>query len=426
MNAPCAAAMNPKASRERDPLTLPRSELDAVQPAGHLEIAPESVFEFGPFVRTARWLPVVHSRVSGAPRRALMALLIAWLPLAVLAAVQAWMLDDPRGRTFLLDYGAHSRFLLALPLLVYAPAVTLPKLGFVVRRFVETAAVPEREFPRLDAAISDTVRSLQSPVAELTLVAVAYGIVLARALSGEQDLTAWRELGLPVGDAPSLSGYWYLLVSAPLLVVVVLGWIRRQFLWGRLMRGISQLDLELVPSHPDRLGGLGFVRACQKGYWPISVALGLVMGGAMTNAFVHAGISPLRFQVEVGFLILMLFVLVGAPLLPLCGPLRRAKKRGLNEYGHLAARVGRKFEQTWVAPVARVDADALKAADFSATIDLYQVVSNVNSMRKLPFTTKDLLTVALPALAPLVPIAFMILPRERMLEQLKKIVNLIL
>jgi len=76
--------------------------------------------------------------------------------------------------------------------------------------------------------------------------------------------------------------------------------------------------------------------------------------------------------------------------------------------------------------VARVDADALKAADFSATIDLYQVVSNVSSMRKLPFTTKDLLTVALPALAPLVPIVFMIVPRERMLKQLEKIVNLIL
>jgi len=87
-----------------------------------------------------------------------------------------------------------------------------------------------------------------------------------------------------------------------------------------------------------------------KGYWPIGVALGLVMGGAMTNAFVHAGISALRFQVEVGFLIVTLFVLIAAPLLPLCGPLWRAKKRGLNDYGHLAARVGRKFEQTWLHP----------------------------------------------------------------------------
>src|SRR4051794_9759325 len=418
--------MNPAASLEREPLTVPRSEPEAVQASGHLDVAPDSVFECGPFVRTARWLPVMHSSMADAPRRAVMTVLIAWLPLALLAAVQTWMLGDDRGRTFLFDYGAHARFLLALPLLVFAPAVTFPKLGFVIRRFVETGAVPERELSRFDAIISDSVRRLRSPLAEITLVVVAYGIVLVRALVEHQELMTWRDLGPRLGAAPSLSGCWYLLVSSPLLVVVVLGWVRRQFLLGRIVRGISQLDLELVPSHPDRLGGLGFINVYQKAYWPLSVALGLVMGGAMANAFVHAGISPLRFQVEASFLILTLFVLVAAPLLPLYGPLRRAKKRGLNEYGHLAARVGRTFERVWVAPVTRVDADALKAVDFSATIDLYQVVGNVNGMRKLPFTTKDLLRVALPALVPLIPVAFLILPHERLLEQLGKIMKLIL
>jgi hypothetical protein len=110
---------------------------------------------------------------------------------------------------------------------------------------------------------------------------------------------------------------------------------------------------------------------------------------------------------SLAILVLCLIVLVVAlfvcPLLVFSVRLLRAWRRGVSEYGALAARMGRVFEEQWFH--RRLDATALSAPDFSATTDLYQIASNIGEPRIIPV---GLVTVAILVAATLLPFAVVV------------------
>jgi hypothetical protein len=56
-------------------------------------------------------------------------------------------------------------------------------------------------------------------------------------------------------------GYWLAAVSLPIFQFILLRWYVRFFIWFQFLWRISKLDLRLLPAHPDRAGGLGFLGA---------------------------------------------------------------------------------------------------------------------------------------------------------------------
>jgi hypothetical protein len=90
--------------------------------------------------------------------------------------------------------------------------------------------------------------------------------------------------------------------------------------------------------------------------------------------------------------------------------------KGIFSYGQLADAMGRQFERKWFTRT-RIDADALEAPDFSATTDLYQVVSNVYDMGVLPFELRALIALGVSALLPFVPVVIMALPMKVILKE---------
>jgi hypothetical protein len=53
---------------------------------------------------------------------------------------------------------------------------------------------------------------------------------------------------------------WALLVVRPIFLLLLLAWLWRLALTWVLFARIARLELQLVPSHPDRAGGLGFIQ----------------------------------------------------------------------------------------------------------------------------------------------------------------------
>jgi hypothetical protein len=66
-----------------------------------------------------------------------------------------------------------------------------------------------------------------------------------------------------------------------------------------------------------------------------------------------------------------------------------------------------------------VDDTALEAPDFSATTDLYQVVSNINGMRFVPIDLASLLLLIGSALVPVIPVVLLTIPADRLAAVLK-------
>jgi hypothetical protein len=108
------------------------------------------------------------------------------------------------------------------------------------------------------------------------------------------------------------------------------------------------------------------------------------------------------------------------PLTTLAPRLAHTYRRGVLEYGELAADVGREFEGRWLATRAvKAPGAGLDESDFSATIDLYSVVANVHAMRLVPMALKDVAILLLFSLLPFVPILLATVPADVLWARLK-------
>jgi len=63
-------------------------------------------------------------------------------------------------------------------------------------------------------------------------------------------------------------------VSAPLLRFFLYRWAFRYFIWTALLWKLSRTPLHLIPTHPDRAAGLGFLSITQTRFGVLFCALG--------------------------------------------------------------------------------------------------------------------------------------------------------
>jgi hypothetical protein len=380
----------------------------------------DELFDGGPLLRWERSLRLVKPGRRLAGRRTLLAVLIAWVPLAVLTAVRLLFSGDESAGTFFSDFAVHARFLIAVPALIYAEQECIPRLGKIVSHFADSGLVVERDKARFRAAVASTRRLLDSTISDVVTVVLVYLAVAAVALYFATDaVPPWHRQGSS-GLRLSPAGWWHALVSLPLLLIIFLGWLWRVALWTRFLFLMSRLDLHLIPGHPDRVGGLKFVSASLRGFRLVSFALGAVVAGSIANRQLHQGSQPLDFKNLVIGLMVFLVVLFAGPLTIFLKQLREIKRRGVFEYGGLARTVGTEFEAKWIK--ASVDQTSLEVQDFSATTDLYSIVHNVYEMRELPFTLRDLLgPIGVSAMLPFLPLALLSMPMDVIFKGLVKL-----
>lgn len=379
------------------------------------------LFASAPPMGVQRWLGLVEPSRFHVVRRALLVALIGWLPLVLLTTAYDLLQGGGGINALLLETGVYVRYLVAAPLLILAESQCARQLGETVRYFVDAGLVPHDRRADFDAAVASTRRWLDSTAADVTVFALAYLLAAVSALAHAPDqIPVWHR---SAGTLPAFSaaGWWHVLVSLPLLLVLIFGWLWRLALWARLLWLISRLDLRLVASHPDKMAGLGFVGRSASAFAVAALALASIAAGRAAH-FVLLGASfptpALAFNA--GFL-LFLLALVLAPLLVFTPLLFRVWQRGTIEYGALAVRVGEAFEGKWIDRGNVVDPSALKSPDFSSTADLYSVASNAYGIRFVPVDIKTLVALAVALLLPFVPVVLLALPIETILQSLQKL-----
>jgi hypothetical protein len=202
----------------------------------------------------------------------------------VLAAAEHLALGATAHTSMLLDYAAHGRYLIGAPAHAVAGFVALPELSLVVRQFADARMIADHERERYDALVSSTRRLLATRWLDVVLLVVAFGAMLTistRLYSA--SAVSWARPGVSAGVPDlSLAGWWRMFVSQPLFNLLLGMWLWRLLVWTRFLRRTMQLDLRLVASHPDRLGGLRFVLVPLRGFTILAFALGAVGAGAVS------------------------------------------------------------------------------------------------------------------------------------------------
>jgi hypothetical protein len=349
---------------------------------------------------------------------------IAWLPLCLLSAIGGRLWGDAVSVPFLKDFEAHIRFLVALPLLIIAEPIVHGRLHRIGQTFLVRELVPEGAMARFDEALRAAYRLRNSMAAELGLVALVYavGVVVVWRYFLAMDTSTWYGTPTPDGTTLTLAGLWYGYVSLPAFQFLLLRWYFRLFIWARFLWQVSRIRLRLVPSHPDRLGGLGFLPGTAHAFAVLLVAHGAMVAAQIANRIFFAGAALTDFKGEIALVVVLQLCIVFVPLLVFAPQLAQAKRDGTREYGALAQRYVREFDAKWLRSQAAAGEPLVGSADIQSLADLANSYEVVRSMRAIPVTRDAALQLGAAVLAPIVPLALTMMPLEELLKRLAALV----
>ncbi|MEW5838701.1 MAG: hypothetical protein AB1717_07710 [Pseudomonadota bacterium] len=368
------------------------------------------------FIRTH----LTNDALELARQRTIVIALLAWLPLFLLSALEGQLLGGDVAVPFLMDVEAHTRFLVAIPLMIGAELIVHRRMRLLVRQFLERDLVPEAALPRFDAAIQSAFRLRNSTLAELLLLAFVYGVgvfVIWRYFMAI-DAPTWYATPAEDGFNLSLAGMWFVFFSLPLFQFLLLRWYFRLFIWARFLWQVSRIRLNLIPTHPDRTGGLGFLAGTVYAFIPLLMAHGALVAGNLANHIFYLDSKLLEFQGIVALMVAFLLIVVLGPLFVFTPQLAEVKRTGKREYGALAQRYVREFDHKWLRGGAPADEPLLGSADIQSLADLNNGYEVVRTMNISPVSKEAILRLAIAVVVPIIPLALTMMPLEELLKKL--------
>jgi hypothetical protein len=378
----------------------------------------------GPLFQILRRARLTGDALELVKQRILVISLLSWLPLLVLSALEGHALGGHAAVPFLLDLEVHDRFLVIVPLLIVSELVVHKRMRFVVKQFLERHLIPGRALPRFHAAIASAFRLRNSVLAEMLLIAFVYvvGVLIIWRQYTTLATATWYAVPTSEGLKLSLSGMWYGYVSLPIFQFLLIRWYFRIFIWTRFLWQVTRLDLSLIPTHPDRVCGLGFLTNTVYAFAPLAVAHGALLAGFIANRIFYLGATLPQFKVEIAVLVAFLLCLVLGPLLLFAPQLAEAKRTGNREYGMLAERYVREFDDKWLRGGARADEALVGSGDIQSLADMSNSFEVVRSMRIVPVTREAILRIVAATLVPVAPLTLTMVPLEELLKRLISIV----
>ena len=288
------------------------------------EVELESLFLWGGGRLTRgleRFRLACGGRLLGGRVAAFMAV-ATWLPLLVLAVVEGVALGDRVAVPLLKDFLPYGQFLVAVPVLVWGDVVVGRRLGRAMAELRRSDVLAPEDTPALEALLTRAVAQWRGRRVNWVILVVT---LTATALSffGLRDwLTGgWHS----VGDRLTMSGGWYLLISASVLRFLTLRWVWRLLLWAWVLWQAARLKLQPRPIHPDRAGGLAFLGATQASFGVLVFALGVQLSCLIADAVSYQGADLMAYRGHVTAFVCLVVGLLILPLLPFAPRLVRVR-----------------------------------------------------------------------------------------------------
>lgn len=355
-----------------------------------------------------------------ASRRAFILTAVAWLPLFILSAIDRRVYIGAKV-PFLLDLDLQARLLLALPLLIGGEVVIHRRMPVAVRQFVERRIVVGPARAGFDTAVSTALALSRSVLAEILILLCVYtiGLEVGTSIASLSDST-WYAQSANGSTVLTPAGWWYVAVSRPLFQFVLLRWYYRFFVWNLFLWEVSRLRLQLMPTHPDHRGGLGFLFGLNDAFAPFLFAHGTMLAGRVANGVIHAGLTLRHYELELVMVPIAAVLFVLGPEFAFALVLWRVKRKGLREYGMLAQRYVREFDNKWLHSPTSVSDTLLGSADIQSLADLANSFGTIQQMRALP-TRYTILTLGLITVLPLAPLPLTMISGRELLERLVKV-----
>ncbi len=386
---------------------------DVKQGADTQEELPErfSLVAGGAFHTLLGRLGLLESDMLPSRGAALGLALIAFSIPAVFTVAQTLLEERYSGWDYFQDATVYARYLIAIFVMVFTERLADTRIVLMTQHFRDAQLLNARGRAQFSAAVTRADLQASSYRAELVIVFVAFAWSMtttqyAAVISSE----SWEGV-VSAGGATVLSwaGEASAFTSDTLFLFLVLRWFWRFYIWAALLKKTASLGLQIMPLHPDRCGGLGFLSIFPGIFSGLVIALSCVVAASFHKVLPELGGSEQIFWLAVAtWLILVMAIFLG-PLLAFVRPLYVAREAALLDYGRMAHKLHLEFHQKWVSGEAG-DEELLGSVDPSSVSDLNASVQVVNEMRTFPIDRSALILLLGCAGAPLIVAAGLQMP----------------
>jgi hypothetical protein len=214
-------------------------------------------------------------------------------------------------------------------------------------------------------------------------------------------------------------GWWSAYIVRPIFLTLLLGWLWRVLLVAYWFWRVGRLDLSLVPTHPDRTGGMAFVEKLPGTFALVSFALSAMLASHWAHEIVYHGATLQSFKLPAVAFVILWSLLVLLPLFALAPALIAARGRAVPTYSALVAEQGRIVHRRWILREP-VDDPILAAPEIGPVADAAAMYDAVKRMRVVPIGKGSLVRIVVPIALPLIVVAMLRIPLKELFLQLVK------
>jgi hypothetical protein len=346
--------------------------------------------------------------------RGLILALIAWGPMAIWSILSG-NAQNPEGKLrFTYDFAAYAQFWIGLPLLSLAQALIGQKIARSISYMAESEFLCAESLGPFSQAIARSQRLIKSGWTEIAILVAAFITPLGW-LSQEltNGISTWHAMAVNGVDRITLAGVWESVVAIPLFWFLIYRWIWRIFVWFLTLYKISRLKLNLSASHPDSMGGLGFISVVQATFGILIFMFGCVIAATALYKLVIEKTPASTVSV---WGMIVPFVVLGpaafiSPLLVFTPLLLQLRSKSQYEYSRLGLRYTQDFERKWIQGQAQEGESFIGSGDIQSLLDLSNAYKQTLALKIIPFDFRNMLRLVAAAFGPMIPVIIQIMPK---------------
>jgi hypothetical protein len=340
---------------------------------------------------------------------------LTWLPLVILTLINGTAIGDSITVPFFKDFPPNVRFLIQ--------SIISPRIRIGAVQFVTRGIITDKHLHEYEQLIKKILRWRDSSYSEVVILLVAYIMAYLTLRAGiPAEASTWY-LTIDGGERTvTVAGYWYLFISTPIYQFFLYRWIYRYFLWCYFLRKVSKMPLNLISTHPDGMGGLGFLPFTQRVFGVFIFTLSLMFASTYAVRIVYEGMSFLDSKFIFIGMLLFLLILFLFPLGFFAGKLINAKRSGLLKYGSLATDYNRDFDKKWIEKVNPENEPMLGTGDIQSLADLGNSFRFIQEMKMLPIDKDTIVALLISGIIPMIPLLLYEVPVKDIFDAVKGLV----
>lgn len=372
----------------------------------------------GPFYQLLLRAGLVTPPLDRLAARMLVVSLLPWLPLLALTLIEGTAFGSGIAVPFLRDLEVHVRFLVAMPLLVLAERVVHERLRPIVQQFRERNLIEPEQRDRFEAFVASGLRLRDSLAAEAIIALISFVVMYwPWASIVSLEVPTWYGSRADGPIRLTQAGWGYAFFSLPLFRFLVFRWYFRLFIWYRFLWQVSRLRLRLVPTHPDRAGGLGFLGGGVFAFTPVLLAHTAFASANIANSIFHEGRNLTEYRSDIGVGVALMILAALVPLGFFCVKLNTARRVGMRDYGALAQRYARDFAEKWLDGRAGGTEPLLGSADIQSLADMGGSFDVIREMGLMPIGMTNVVRLAVVVALPYAPLLLTIFDFEELVQR---------